>query len=270
MRLDSRASKTDNRTMASKTLALEKKIQKYPLMAALGTQVFVLLVLRNGLSASGLKISPWLFVLVQSLASALVVKKGFRLPHWLVTISVLLPPLVYLSFSSLSSGTPYGVAFVVLALTFSHTLKERVPLYLTNALTSKALREIAQKTEARTFLDLGSGTGGVVRALSTPTLKSFGVESAPALWVVSSLYSRLSGRGRILRKNIWKTELSDFDMVYAFLSPAVMEELWVKVKKEMRPGSLFISNSFMVPGIGPSEVIELQDARRTKLFLYRL
>ena len=70
--------------------------------------------------------------------------------------------------------------------------------------------------------------------------------------------------------NLWATRLEEFDVVYAFLSPAPMPELWVKIQHEMKPGSLFVSNSFPVPDIEPENVLELDDARRTRLYCYRI
>ena len=73
-----------------------------------------------------------------------------------------------------------------------------------------------------------------------------------------------------LRKNIWDTNLSDYELVYAFLSPAIMSKLYLKVKKEMKPGSLFVSNSFAVEGIEASEIWELSDQRKTMLYFYKI
>ena len=70
--------------------------------------------------------------------------------------------------------------------------------------------------------------------------------------------------------NLWATRLEEFDVVYAFLSPAPMPELWVKIQHEMKLGSLFVSNSFPVPDIEPENVLELDDARRTRLYCYRI
>jgi hypothetical protein len=38
----------------------------------------------------------------------------------------------------------------------------------------------------------------------------------------------------------------------------------------MRPGSLFISNSFEVPGTSPAEVVELHDLSHARLLIWRL
>ena len=70
--------------------------------------------------------------------------------------------------------------------------------------------------------------------------------------------------------DICKTELAYYDVVYAFLSPEPMPRLWEKVKDEMLPGSIFVSNSFAVPNIEPSEIWELSDERKTVLYIYIL
>jgi hypothetical protein len=49
-----------------------------------------------------------------------------------------------------------------------------------------------------------------------------------------------------------------------------MARLWEKAKAEMKPGSLFISNSFAVPGIPPHETVELNDLSHARLYIWRL
>lgn len=46
--------------------------------------------------------------------------------------------------------------------------------------------------------------------------------------------------------------------------------LWLKVSHEMRPGALFISNSFEVPDVEATAVIEVNDSRKTRLYCYWL
>jgi hypothetical protein len=68
--------------------------------------------------------------------------------------------------------------------------------------------------------------------------------------------------------DLWQTSLSGHNVVYAFLSPAPMPALWEKARREMPPGSLFVSNSFAVPGAVATRVIEVDDARR--LYCYQI
>ena len=38
----------------------------------------------------------------------------------------------------------------------------------------------------------------------------------------------------------------------------------------MKPGSLLVSNSFAVPGVEATEIWELADRRKTRLYLYEM
>ena len=96
-----------------------------------------------------------------------------------------------------------------------------------------------------------------------------GVENAPATWAIGRLRTSALANCEWRWGNIWRTELRDYDVVYAFLSPAPMRALWEKVQQEMPPGTLFISNSFAVPGIAAEQIIEVDDARQTRLYCYR-
>jgi len=49
-----------------------------------------------------------------------------------------------------------------------------------------------------------------------------------------------------------------------------MAELGEKVRREMRPGSLFISSSFPIPDWQPESIVQIEDRRRTQLFCYRV
>jgi len=59
-------------------------------------------------------------------------------------------------------------------------------------------------------------------------------------------------------------------VVYAFLSTEPMSRLWQKVAQEMRPGSVFVSNSFQVPDVEPTSVVVVNDSRQTHLYFYAI
>lgn len=244
---------------------------KFPLLGALLAQVLSLFLIKTYIQLSGRSLDMVPFLFFQATASAIISQFLFKLPKWFFYISFLTPIVFVLAANFLHvSSWIYGGLFLFFAMTFSHTLKERVPLYLTNKKTHEALKKMASEREAQTFLDLGSGLGGVVRALAENKISSTGVESAPLLWVCSSLLSLVTFRGKILRQNIWNTNLQNFDVVYAFLSPAIMDKLYQKVRAEMRAGTVFISNSFQVVGVEPDEVWQLTDERATKLYIYKI
>jgi len=49
-----------------------------------------------------------------------------------------------------------------------------------------------------------------------------------------------------------------------------MEQLWAKARAQMRPGSLFISNSFGVPGVPPDLTLPLKSSSGRALYVWRI
>lgn len=251
-----------------------KLIRSYPIIGAIAAQILAGVLVFSALSglASVLEASAmfWTAVVLQGAIAAMVTKL-LGLAVWWVWIGLCFPAAMALALTIGGlPAWPFGVGFVVLYLFFSNTARDRVPLYLTNRATTEALLSLMRQRDARRFTDLGSGLGGVVRALDGEDRRARGVETAPMVWLVSAILSKLRGRGRILRQDIWTADISKEDIVYAFLSPEPMPALFEKAKREMKPGSLLVSNSFAVPGVEPSEIWELSDRRRTRLYLYEM
>ncbi|BBP44047.1 class I SAM-dependent methyltransferase [Thiosulfativibrio zosterae] len=210
----------------------------------------------------------WLLVMVQGvLAAFLSCRLG--LPCWWRWIQFALPVGLYWGLQLEINPIWALLIFVLIWLIFSNAIKERVPLYLTNNTTREALKKLARKRRKVRFLDLGCGLGGnVVYMAQQPNVaRADGVETAPIPYLISKFYTLMRG-GDVYAMDLWNTDLSSYDVVYAFLSPEPMPKLWQKVAEEMTPGSVFVSNSFAVPDVEPSEVWELDDKRKTQLYLY--
>lgn len=251
------------------------KLRKIPkIFLALLIQLMVLFVLAIMAYAATYVVEPpypyWLLVLVQGLLAALVSCR-LGLPCWWRWIQFFLPVGLYGAMLVEFSPFVALIIFVVIGLVFSNSMQERVPLYLTNDITREALKTLVKRRRKQRFLDLGCGLGGNVAFMSQvrTVTESHGVETAPLPYLVSKLITYMRG-GKTFAMDMWKTDLAYYDVVYAFLSPEPMERLWQKVKDEMHPGSVFISNSFQVPNIEPSEIWELADSRKTKLYIYYL
>ncbi|NTV95068.1 MAG: hypothetical protein HGA75_06575 [Thiobacillus sp.] len=198
---------------------------------------------------------------------ALLISRWFGLPGWWQAINALFFPLAWLARQTDIQPLWYLAGFAILALTSLGSLKTRVPLYLSSR---RAAEEVAARAPAGArVLDLGCGLGGWLADLKAqrPDLGLAGVEMAPLNWLVSRV--RLHGRANVHLGDLWDQNLSGYDVVYAYLSPAPMAELWRKVEREMRPGSLFVSNSFAVPGHVPDETVELHDLSQARLLIWR-
>lgn len=202
---------------------------------------------------------------------ALLIATLTRQPWWWRLIHALFAPLVWAGAALSIDPGWFLLAFILMLLVYRGALGGQIPLYLSNADTAFALAELTSDYPGMRFLDLGAGLGSVLRALAKarPDAQLTGVENAPAPWLAG--YLRTVGLANCNWRwgDLWHASLADYDVVYAFLSPAPMPALWHKVQREMRPGSLFISNSFAVPGVEASRVINLADARKTRLYCYR-
>jgi hypothetical protein len=166
----------------------------------------------------------------------------------------------------------YLAAFGVLFVTYWSTFRTQVPLFLSNRRAVEALAKLLPSDRPVRLLDIGCGTGTVMAGLAGRVQgdRLRGVEIAPVPFAIAWMRARLSrGKFSVTRDDFWCENLAREDVVYAFLSPVPMGALWRKVRSEMRPGSLFVSNTFEVPGVAPDQVIPLgRDGRA--LLVWRL
>lgn len=195
-----------------------------------------------------------------------------RLPYWWLPIQALFVPAIVISWRLNLPPVLYLAGFVLMWLVFRSNLRERVPFYLTDRETWLAVSELLPRNAAFKFIDLGCGWGGGLAVLAGQCKSGEfrGVESAPLPALLGRFRLRNEKNCRIRFGDFWIEDLGRFDVVYAFLSPAPMPRLWRKARKEMRPGSLFISNTFEVPGVEPDQTLILRDGRAAKLLIWRM
>lgn len=183
------------------------------------------------------------------------------MPTFIATLALELSPIWFLA------------AFVLLLLIYGKTYQTQVPLYLTSQIVIDNLASVLPEQGKFSFIDLGSGCGGVLNKLNKTHKHGIfhGIESAILPFIISRLRNlSLTSPCKIQWGNFWQQDLSRYDFVYAYLSPVPMEELWHKARREMRPGSIFISNSFKIPGIDPEKSIQLDDLTGSTLYLWRM
>ena len=214
---------------------------------------------------------PWLETSLAIGGVALLFATLSRQPWWWRVIHAGFMPLVWFTQSLAIDPGWFLFAAVLLLLVYRGALTGQVPLYLSNKQTVQALAELIAARGDTRFLDLGAGVGSTTVPLADalPDSHFTGYENAPLTW----LAGRLLGLGRPNLDwrwdDLWQARLGDYDVVYAFLSPAPMARLWDKVQAEMKPGSLFVSNSFPVPGATPERIIDVDCVPARPLYCYR-
>ncbi|MFZ6800305.1 class I SAM-dependent methyltransferase [Undibacterium sp. Di24W] len=183
-----------------------------------------------------------------------------RFDWWWGVIQFSFPLLVVFFYWQSLPSFVYLIGLLMLSLLYWSTYRTQVPYYPSKSTLIDPLLNLLPVAERFNFVDLGSGMGGLLLDLSKRNqLGQFsGVEIAPLPWLVSvtrALFYR--SPVRFYFANYIDLDLSQFRIVFCYLSPAAMSELWAKVSTEMLPGSLFLSYEFVVPGVEPDLCIEL-------------
>ncbi|MBG7620661.1 class I SAM-dependent methyltransferase [Herbaspirillum sp. AP02] len=176
----------------------------------------------------------WLILLVFPLAALLVAR--LHLPSWM-----------------------FLAVFLFMLVLFWSTFRSQVPFYPSGRSAWDAVAGLLPEGRVIRFMDIGSGLGGAVLDLSRrrPESEFIGIEIAPLPWLVSRLRAALAGnRCRFVRGDYLLLDFADYDVVFAYLSPAAMLALWHKARAEMRPGTLLLSYEFHIPGSTPDLVIQ--------------
>ena len=214
----------------------------------------------------------WQLALAQG-AIAAALSYLWRQPAWWPPLHLgFLPAILLARQFNLPAGV-YLAAFLLLVLFFWSTFRTRVPLYLSDRKAWQALTPLLPETQAFRFIDLGSGLGDVAFYLEPrfPQGHFFGTEIAPAPWLISRLRAWFRrSRVRFMRRDYATLDLADFDVVFAFLSPAAMPALWQQAQAQMRSGSLFISLSFAVNTRQADQVMTLAEGDRHTLYAWRM
>ena len=196
-----------------------------------------------------------------------------RLDPWWMVIQFLFPVGIVLADASRLPSWVWLALFLLLATVYWSTFRTQVPLYLSSSKVRLALVPLLPPGRF-TFIDVGSGVGGVLTDLAALRADGeyHGIESAPVPWLVSRLRIAF-GRHRNCHAHwgsFWNVDLSRYDVVFAYLSPVPMTALWEKVRSEMRPGSTFISNTFAVDATPPDRTVAVDDLHRSTLHVWTI
>ena len=186
----------------------------------------------------------------------LLITRWFHLAWWWCVIQPLFPIAAALMLLLPLPPVLYLLLFLLSLAFYWSTYRTQVPYYPSTKNVWLAVDKLLPTGRPISFVDIGSGLGGLVLYLARrfENSKFLGVEIAPLPWLLSYLRVALKTTGQtnqcqFLRSNYETLNFSEFDVVFAYLSPAAMNALWIKAKSEMRPGSMLISYEFPVIGV---------------------
>lgn len=247
-----------------------------PSIAALILQSAAVVLMLLTVNIIGRYDSPLLFALLCGLLAA-TFSFFAGLAKWWWVIQLLFAPALVLMLAVELPPTLFLGAFLVLLLVYWSTFRTQVPLYLSSHKVWLALERLLPAAKADsgfTFIDLGSGLGGVLTHLASVRKdgRYIGVEAAPLPYFWSWLRIRLGNyrNCRVQWGSLWDCDLSQYDVVFAYLSPVPMEKLWRKARAEMRPGKLFISSTFTVLDQTNYETVQVDDLHHSTLYIWHM
>nr|WP_308493361.1 class I SAM-dependent methyltransferase [Duganella alba] len=194
---------------------------------------------------------------VQGLLAALVTWK-LALAAWWRAIQLLFPLAVLTALALQLPSWLFGLIFLLLLGWYWSTFRTQVPYYPSQPVVWDAVRQLLPAARAPRVIDIGSGLGGLTLYLARvrPDADAIGIELAPLPWLVSWLRARIGrSRARFLLGDYEKLDFGQFDLVFAYLSPAAMPALWRKTRAEMRPGTMLVSYEFVIEERAPDSII---------------
>lgn len=215
-----------------------------------------------------------LVMLQASLACGLSVL--FSMAVWWRWIHFFFPVALWLMSIYTLSNTVYLGGFVISLSLYWTTFKTQVPFYPSRPAVWKALHQLLQThrqdNQSLRMIDIGSGLGDMSMYMAKVRAQDQveGIEIAPLPWLISVVRAQLKrSRAQFKLGNYDDLNFADYDVVFAYLSPAAMSRLWQKAHHEMRTGSLLVSLEFPISDVTITQTI-FPNKNSPKLYVYRI
>jgi SAM-dependent methyltransferase len=139
-----------------------------------------------------------------------------------------------------------------------------------NKVLAKVLENIDFQGKKK-FYDLGCGNGSFIAKIAKnhPALQCIGIECNLGIYWWAILRNIFAQQKIVyLRKNFFKINLADADVIFVYLFPAFMEPLNAKFKQELKKGALVVSNSFPIKTKAPLKIIPGEKGALETLYIY--
>ena len=121
-----------------------------------------------------------------------------------------------------------------------------------------------------TVYELGAGGGHFLQAVEKkyPRAKLIGVEYSWWIYLISKMLLKKKKSGiKLIRANMFKTDIKNADLIYVFLIPTMMMKLSEKITKECRPKTIVISYLFSIPNL---TIVKKLDINGNSLYFYEV
>lgn len=147
-----------------------------------------------------------------------------------------------------------------------------VPYVPTPPEVVEKMLELAKVGPHDVVYDLGSGDGRIViMAAQKYGAEAMGVELDEGRFKESSariVELGLEKRAKIVRANLFETDLHPATVLTLYLLPSVNERLRPRMEKELRPGTRVVTHNFLVEGWKAEQVVNVTPEGGTSHTIY--
>ncbi|MGB7815593.1 MAG: class I SAM-dependent methyltransferase [Methylotenera sp.] len=195
-----------------------------------------------------------ILVLMQALQAAIFSYLA-GMASWWRWIHLSFPIAVWGMFSWQLPNEFYLTGFIVSLSLFWTTFRSQVPFFPSRPLVWRQVARVMPKNRPVRLIDIGSGLGDMPMYIAKvrPDCHIEGIEIAPLPWLVSYVRGQIRRSAAIFKLGDYRSlDFANYDIIFAYLSPAAMLALWEKARQEMKSGSLLISLEFEIPGVTPN------------------
>jgi trans-aconitate methyltransferase len=171
------------------------------------------------------------------------------------------------------SGILFGVKLCYVLCTSMVLPFTRGALYTsTSRVRISAFLDAVPMKAGQLFVDMGCGDGRVLRKVRQRyVVRAVGYELNLLAYIASRILCVGLKQIEIKWRNFWKADLADADFVFCYLFPDVMEDLAVKLKKDLKPGAVVVSCNFDLPGFVPEQILHPGNLlHNDPIYIYRM
>ena len=127
----------------------------------------------------------------------------------------------------------------------------------------RRILQLAGVKKGKKFYELGSGDGRVVIAAAKLKADAIGIEQSLIRILISLLKASSLKNAKFIHGNIFSKNYADADIIYIFLLTKGVRKLEGKLKKELKKGSIVITQTYHFPNWRPFKKME-------DFYLYRV
>ena len=157
------------------------------------------------------------------------------------------------------------VLLIILLLTLCWQMaailfRQQAPYIISGSSVIKQAIGDLQLPEPALVYELGCGDAPFLRALTKiyPQARGLGVDNYIWPYIFAKMFNLFNRRIKIIKKSIYKVDLSQADLIYCYLNLASMAKLEPKFLRECKNDVQVISYNFPLPHVEPYKVLRIK------------